>query len=193
MANQHQTLESLFDDIADAIRDKTGDSNLIVADTFPTAILNIPLGILEYEYYTTGVGSDASRIASSFRKSHTTPPVFLVWFRNDNSSDTTTNTNWVMYYVDWYRILGTGIPYSSSSKRYCMVGYTYRGTSTTSLTTGTTLFEYNSDDTTSSSSSYPYYWVSNTQVHPYTGSSSRYWRAGSGIYTCFAVWLPPSS
>ena len=44
MPNTHTTLTSLFSDIADAIRGKTGSSATIVADNFPTAIANIPTG-----------------------------------------------------------------------------------------------------------------------------------------------------
>ena len=40
----HTSLASLFSDIADAIRAKTGDSAQIVADDFPTAIAAIPTG-----------------------------------------------------------------------------------------------------------------------------------------------------
>ena len=40
----HNTLPSLFSDIADAIRAKTGDSAQIVADDFPTAIAGISAG-----------------------------------------------------------------------------------------------------------------------------------------------------
>lgn len=38
MANIHTTLTSLFSDIADAIREKTGENGNIVADNFPTEI-----------------------------------------------------------------------------------------------------------------------------------------------------------
>jgi hypothetical protein len=44
MANTHTTLTSLFADVANAIRAKTGDSGTIVADNFPTAIAAIPTG-----------------------------------------------------------------------------------------------------------------------------------------------------
>lgn len=44
MPNTHSTLASLFGDIADAIRAKTGGSADIVADEFPTAIAAIPTG-----------------------------------------------------------------------------------------------------------------------------------------------------
>lgn len=41
MANNHETLTALFTDIADAIREKTGGTEPIVADTFPTRISGI--------------------------------------------------------------------------------------------------------------------------------------------------------
>lgn len=44
MPNTHSTLSSLFTDIADAIRAKTGSAASIVADNFPTEIANIPSG-----------------------------------------------------------------------------------------------------------------------------------------------------
>ena len=40
MANKHATLAALFTDIADAIREKTGDTASIVADDFPDMIRN---------------------------------------------------------------------------------------------------------------------------------------------------------
>ena len=44
MANTHSTLSSLFSDIADSIRGKTGDSATIKADDFPSAIDAISVG-----------------------------------------------------------------------------------------------------------------------------------------------------
>ena len=38
MANKHASLDALFTDIADAIREKTGDTASIVADDFPNVI-----------------------------------------------------------------------------------------------------------------------------------------------------------
>ena len=45
MPNTHTTLSSLFSDIADAIRSKTGSQSQIVADNFPTEIANISTGV----------------------------------------------------------------------------------------------------------------------------------------------------
>ena len=44
MANTHTTLTSLFTEIANSIREKTGSTNTIVADTFPTEIANLRTG-----------------------------------------------------------------------------------------------------------------------------------------------------
>lgn len=44
MPNKHETLTSLFTDIANAIREKTGETSSIKADDFNTAIQNIPTG-----------------------------------------------------------------------------------------------------------------------------------------------------
>lgn len=44
MPNKHETLTSLFTDIADAIRSKTGETASIKADDFDTAIEAIPTG-----------------------------------------------------------------------------------------------------------------------------------------------------
>jgi len=44
MANQHENLASLFTDTADAIREKTGESEAITADHFPERIRAIPTG-----------------------------------------------------------------------------------------------------------------------------------------------------
>lgn len=38
MAETYATLSALFTDIADAIREKTGDTALIIADDFPDVI-----------------------------------------------------------------------------------------------------------------------------------------------------------
>ena len=45
MANKHNTLRNLFTDIADAIREKTGSTDAIIADNFPNIIRNITTGI----------------------------------------------------------------------------------------------------------------------------------------------------
>lgn len=45
MANKHETLTSLFTDIANAIRQKTGKTDQIIADNFPAEIEAISAGL----------------------------------------------------------------------------------------------------------------------------------------------------
>lgn len=67
MPNRHETLTSLFNDIADAIRGKTGDSAEIKADDFDTAIEAIPTGGPQPEpsddYFYVGRHSSVSSTA----------------------------------------------------------------------------------------------------------------------------------
>lgn len=57
MPNTHGTLSSLFTDIANAIRSKTGGSAQIVADNFPTEIANIPSGGVDPSDATATAGN----------------------------------------------------------------------------------------------------------------------------------------
>jgi len=67
MPNTHNTLDELFNDIADAIRAKTGNSGTIVADNFPTAISNIPAGgaNITITYNDTAVSTNYIKIPSN--------------------------------------------------------------------------------------------------------------------------------
>lgn len=62
MPNTHETLTSLFSDIADAIRAKTGSESDIVADDFPDAISAISGG---YSTLSTITGTSGSQSSGS--------------------------------------------------------------------------------------------------------------------------------
>lgn len=64
MANTHTTFGALFVDIADAIRSKTGSTNKIVADNFPTAISEIE--IINTGTDTSDATATAAKIASGY-------------------------------------------------------------------------------------------------------------------------------
>lgn len=55
MANIHGTLVSLFDDIADAIREKDGTSAEIIADNFPSRIRALSGGGLSVKSSSSGI------------------------------------------------------------------------------------------------------------------------------------------
>ena len=58
MANTHTTLTSLFSDIADAIRTKTGGTDTIVADDFPNVINELNTCYIGGETPSSDLGKD---------------------------------------------------------------------------------------------------------------------------------------
>lgn len=66
MANNHTTLVSLFDDIADAIRELRGTSSNIVADTFPDKLREIMPCKLKDKYGITIPNISVATISPSF-------------------------------------------------------------------------------------------------------------------------------
>ena len=143
---------------------------------------------LEYEEGTFSPSSDISRATVSFANSHADAPAVIVFADVTNTADTTSNTGWLWVWFDYYKIWGSRIYYSSSSMRYAVAYYTYRGSSTSSLSTGSMLCSNNSDSSSSSSTSYPKYHATSTEFHPYTNSTSRYWRSGR-TYKWVAIWI----
>lgn len=66
MANEHTTLTSLFDDIADVIRELLGTSSNIVADTFPDKLREIMPCKLKDKYGITIPNVSVATISPSF-------------------------------------------------------------------------------------------------------------------------------
>lgn len=131
--------------------------------------------------------SDIARATISFVETHTEPPRIIVMSDTTGSTNTTTYTNYTFIYVDNYAMWGQGIPYSSSAMRYSTVFYTYRTTTTSSTTVGGLQTSYSSADPDSSSTSYARYFATETGFHPYTNSTTRYWRSGRK-YEWIAFW-----
>lgn len=143
---------------------------------------------LVYETGTYTLTSDEVRPQVNFSNTHATAPVYVAFFDMSGTEDSVDNSGISMVYTDCYKLWGYGYPYSRSSGtyRYATVQYIYRGTSTTSINSGTVHFSYNSDNT-KATSGYPRYWVDESGFRPYTNSGSRYWRTGR-TYKWIAVW-----
>ena len=74
MANKHATLTDLFTAIADSIRTKTGSSDKIIADNFPTVIAEMSVGGSgAYLWTRNGMADSASIYATSGTCTLTTP------------------------------------------------------------------------------------------------------------------------
>ena len=145
---------------------------------------------LEYEEGTYTPATDTAQPTISFANNHSTTPVFVMM--SDTSSQSTLSDNSCVSFSfdDPYRAFNSGFPYSTSALRYENITYIYKGTGS-SISAGTLQTQYNSDNTTSSSSSYSRYWVTESNFKPYANSSSRYWRSGR-TYKWIAVWAPTS-
>jgi hypothetical protein len=146
-------------------------------------------GGLEYESGTWEPASDIARGSISFTNSHSEAPAVIVLSDATGTAHSATNSNYVFVWFDYYKLDGKGVPYSSSGFRYATAFFNYRGSSTSSISTGGYICSQNSGNTSSSGASYPRYWASPTGFHPYTNSTSRYWRAGR-TYKWLAIWKP---
>lgn len=146
-------------------------------------------GGLEYETGTYTTSSNIARPTITWSKAHTEAPVFVHMCDVTGTSHNTTYSNYAFTYCDPYKLWGYGYPYTSSGFRYAIAYYSYRGSSTSNISSAVFHITNNSDSTSSSGTDYPRYWVSPTDFHPYSNSSSRYWRTGR-TYKWIAVWKP---
>lgn len=144
---------------------------------------------LEYEQGTYTPTADAARPTISFSKTHTATPFLVAMVDTSSASGITSSSNTSFVFFDMYRLNGSGYPYSTSATRYALAMYTYRSSSNSTLSS--TQVQYNSDNTSSTSSSYSRYWVTASGFMPYSNSSTRYWRANRS-YKWIAVWKPTS-
>ena len=144
---------------------------------------------LEYETGTYTPDADIARPQILWSKTHTEAPVLVYMCDVTGTASAATNSNHVFMYADPYKLWGKGYPYTSSGYRYANAWYCYRGANTSSISSAGLMITNNSGSTSSSSTAYPRYWASPTDFHPYTNSTSRYWRAGR-TYKWIAVWKP---
>lgn len=139
----------------------------------------------EYETGTYNPTANTARPAISWANTHSAAPILVAMSDVDAASSSTANSNVLFVYFDPYKIFGAGFPYETASSRYAVAYYSYRGSSTSS--SGGVLISHNSDSTTATGTSYTRYWASPTDFHPYSNSTSRYWRSGR-TYKWIAIW-----
>lgn len=140
----------------------------------------------EFETGTYTPTSDTARPQINFTDTHSTPPALVFMSDTSAASGITSNSNTSFMLCDMYRCFGAGFPYSTSAQRYAVAFYTYR--SSNSSTQGAVQIQYNSDNTSTSSTSYYRYWATASNFHPYSNSSSRYFRANRN-YKWIAIWM----
>lgn len=97
MPNRHSTLTSLFVDIADSIRSKTGDSAKIKADDFDTAIEAIPMGGETVELSVTQNGTYVPDVGTTYSKVSVNVPQTVASGTVKALLDTTKSCEYLFY------------------------------------------------------------------------------------------------
>lgn len=126
MANKHATLTALFTDIADAIREKTGDSSSIVADNFPDVIRR-SLDVKMREAYLTFSSPSSFTLAVNDTTKHWNgtleysidKKVWTVWDGTTTLSSATSGSDNVLYLSGTGNTIITG---NSSNYKWVLTG-----------------------------------------------------------------------
>lgn len=154
------------------------------------AIVNVAgSGGLEYETGTWTPTSDIARGTVSFSESHDEPPIAVLMTDATGTTLSSTYANVLFGFFDPDRMTGVGFPYNASGYRYAVAWYCYRGNSTNSISTGGLICSQRTTSTSESGTSYPKYWATASEFHPYSNSTSRYWKANRD-YKWIAIWNP---
>lgn len=140
--------------------------------------------------FETGIyepSADTSGEKILFANTHSEAPAFIMMVDATGTADTTSNTNMQFVWYDYYKLYGTGMPWSSSAYRYASAYYAYRATNTGALSVGGVHCSANSDSQGSGGINYPRFWTDELGFTPNSASTSRYWRAGR-TYKWYAIW-----
>lgn len=139
--------------------------------------------------YVTETGTwtpsaNTKRGTISFNNSHTKPPAFYIIM--DSTQNLTIPSSTILYnsFIDIYQFFGIYMPHSSAA--YAIANYCYKGSSTVSQ--GSMVCNYPYTNSEAQSSSFSRYWATETEFHPYTNSSTRYWKP-ERTYKWLAIWV----
>lgn len=179
-------------DIADAIREKTGDTAALTAAAMAEAIAGISGGGgLEYETGEWTPEEDVRRTEILFQNEHRLPPIFI-GMAYCGPKEIVNYREELFVIFNNYTLFGTYTwEGSSASARDCLqIVDLYRATSSSSLVI-MRRYARNYGDATGdeTDASYVGYWCSKKNFHPYTGAANSFWKAGS-LYKWIAVWAP---
>jgi len=147
-----------------------------------------PSGGLEYETGTWTPNSDTTSTTISFMDTHTNPPMSITFYDATGTTDAPSGSCFGFSWIDFYQVGGQAMVASSSSTEWARAVCIAK-TSDTAITVWTYPVNYPYSNTSSSSSTYYRYWVTESNFKPYANNASRYWRSGR-TYKWIAVWAP---
>lgn len=145
MAVTHTSLTSLFSDIADAIRGKTGGSASIMADDFPSAIAGIPSGGTVATATATGDGTGV--ISFSVSGNPIAFAILLTVQLNESEASSTTGTmvglTWPINGSNYMRLNYMGITSGTPSNAFILS--TTKNKSRITYSSGTLSIDFTND------------------------------------------------
>lgn len=144
---------------------------------------------LVYETGTWTPSADVARGEIFFTNTHSDMPIFIMLTDVKEEYFDTLYSNLAFFYMDWEKAFGAPIYTGTSTMQYGLSYNRYRSSSATSTTASYNGFSYPSSTPYDDGTAYFRYYATNTKFMPYTGSNSRYWRAGR-TYKWIAVWAP---
>ena len=147
------------------------------------------VGGLVYETGTWTPSEDVARGEIFFTNTHSDMPIFIMLTDVKEEYFDTLYSNLAFFYMDWEKAFGAPIYTGTSTMQYGLSYNRYRSSNATGTTASFNGFSYPSSNLGDDSTAYFRYYATNTKFMPYTGSTSRYWRAGR-TYKWIAVWAP---
>lgn len=163
------------------------------ADGYSKVTVNVSgSGGLVYETGTYTPSTDIARPTISFANTHTTLPMFIMFSDATGNVSNTTNTGLSFYYMYHERVFGQPVYITSSSLSYGNEFVRYKGSNASSSSNGSNNITASDTYDGTSGTAYPQYYTTASEFHPYTNSSSRYWKSGR-TYKWIAVWAPSTS
>jgi len=153
-------------------------------------VVNVAGSGANIETGTYKPSSDTAKPTISFSNNHSELPIFAMMIDADGYTSVA-NSNLIWVYYNWEQLIGGGVYTASTTLRYGEVRYSYRGTNASSVSTSTGTVSNPESNTGTSNNNYPRFSVTESGMYPYTGSTSRYWKANR-TYKWIAVWKPTS-
>lgn len=156
--------------------------------------VNVPTGGggLEYESGTWTPDADTTKGTITFANQHTKAPFAFAVIDTSDPSTLTGSAILCMRYFDCYRAFGVGYNAGKSGGvKYSTITVIEASANASSFQTFNHNTTANSDSSFSSTSNYPKWWCTNTEIHVCDGDTNGNCKAGRS-YKWIAVWAPES-
>lgn len=153
-------------------------------DGYSPITVSVSGGSYVTETGTWTPNAQTTRGTISFNNTHTKPPALYLIM--DSTENLTIPSSSILYnsFIDIYQFFGLYLPHTSPV--YAIAQYSYKGSSTVSQ--GNCVCNYPYTDPGAQSSAYARYWATETEFHPFSNATSRYWQT-TRTYKWIAMWI----